>query len=89
LGVGDTENRRVHTQVKALNFQSCHILIAGDFHSAFLNEKNELFTWGNNQTGQLGLGVTDSMVLTPQKVDTQAIADEAAQYFDGNESNNN
>ena len=76
----------MHTQVKSLNFESCHILIAGDFHSAFLNEKNELFMWGNNQSGQLGLGLQDQIVTLPQKVDTQAIADDAAQYFEGNES---
>jgi alpha-tubulin suppressor-like RCC1 family protein len=86
LGVGDTENRRFPTQIKTLNFQSCHILQAGDLHSAFLNDKNELFVWGNNEFGQLGLGSEESVVLTPEMVDTQAISEQASQYFEGQNS---
>ena len=73
----------MHTQVKALNFQSCHILMAGDTHCAFLNDKNELFMWGNNENGQLGLGIDQKVVTTPFLVDTQTIADQAAQFFEG------
>ena len=86
LGVGDTENRRFPTQVKDLNFQSCHILEAGDLHSAFLNDKNELFMWGNNEFGQLGMGTQVKMYNTPQKVNTQDISDNAAQFFDSHNS---
>lgn len=68
--------------MKALDFESCHILQAGDAHSAFLNDKNELFMWGSNEFGQLGLGTNDKVVHTPQQVDTQEISDSAAQFFD-------
>lgn len=86
LGVGDTENRRVPTQIKDLNFQSCHILEAGDYHSAFLNEHNELFMWGNNESGQLGIGIDQKKVLRPHPVDTKAIAEEADKLMDDDES---
>lgn len=89
MGVGDTENRRVPTQVKDLNFQSCHILEAGDFHSAFLNEHNELFMWGNNESGQLGVGHDQKKVLRPHPVDTKAIGEEADKLMDEDESRNN
>ena len=42
--------------------------------------------WGNNEFGQLGLGTEEAIVLTPQIVDTKAIAEQAGQYFEGQNS---
>ncbi len=46
-------------------------IAAGNFHSMALSEKGSIFTWGNNQFGQLGIGVTSDIafrVTTPQNI---------------------
>ncbi|KAJ0976031.1 hypothetical protein J5N97_017996 [Dioscorea zingiberensis] len=43
---------------------------AGYHHSSAITEDGDLFTWGNNSSGQLGLGRrADSIVSTPTRVD--------------------
>lgn len=62
LGVGDTESRSVPTRV-ALSIggdgggDRCAMAIAcGDLHTAAILRGGELFTWGGNDDGRLGLG---------------------------------
>jgi alpha-tubulin suppressor-like RCC1 family protein len=42
--------------------------------------------WGNNEFGQLGLNSNEQIVHTPQMVDTQVISEQAAKYFEGDNS---
>jgi alpha-tubulin suppressor-like RCC1 family protein len=82
LGLGDTEDRKRPTEIAALAGESCHVLEAGKFHSALLNEKNKLYMWGKNKYGQLGLGVVDKQVLEPQVVNAEMLIEEAEKNLD-------
>ena len=55
LGLNDTANRRAPAQVEALWAMPVAQLAAGDTHSAALTINGFLFTWGDNERGQLGL----------------------------------
>eukprot|EP00439_Symbiodinium_sp_Y106_P060273 s3797_g8.t2 len=57
LGVGDTTNR--HGPVKvSVSHQKVVAVAAGYWHSAAITESGELWTWGYNGHGQLGVGDT-------------------------------
>ena len=87
MGLGDTEDRKRPTEIPALNGESCHVLEAGKFHSALLNEKNKLYMWGKNKYGQLGLGIVDQNVLEPQIVDSNSLIEEAGKHYEFNGKN--
>lgn len=55
LGLSDTLNRRAPTALEALWAIPVAQLAAGDTHSAALTINGFLFTWGDNERGQLGL----------------------------------
>lgn len=82
MGLGDTEDRKRPTEIPTLTGESCHVLAAGKFHSAMLNEKNKLYMWGKNKYGQLGLGLVDKQVLEPQVVNSEALIEEATKNME-------
>lgn len=43
-------------------------IYAGDYSTYALTEDSSLYAWGNNQNGQLGLGLDDVIVNTPTKI---------------------
>ena len=43
---------------------------AGLFYSLAINDNGELYAWGYNYDGQLGIGSSDSYTVSPQKVGT-------------------
>eukprot|EP00736_Rhodelphis_marinus_P000057 Rmarinus@m.14304 len=51
-------------------FQDAFIIsiAAGDFHSAAVSASGEVYTWGYNACGQLGLGKSSKMVIRPRCV---------------------
>ena len=55
LGLGDTNNRRAPAAIESLWAIPVAKLAAGDNHSAALTINGFLFTWGSNESGQLGL----------------------------------
>ena len=63
LGIGDTKDR--HAPVKAsVNGQKIVAVAAGDAHSAAITDSGELWTWGSNGHGRLGIGDTASRWLS-------------------------
>ena len=53
----------------ASNFASDWIQVsAGTSHSAAINSNGELFTWGDNRNGQLGLGHNTDVLVPPTRV---------------------
>ena len=62
LGLNDTINRRAPAPIEALWAIPVAQLAAGDFHSAALTINGFLFTWGNNEKGQLGLAANADAV---------------------------
>jgi len=45
-----------------------HKLSCGDHHTMFLSTSGELYSFGNNESGQLGLGETETNFYTPIRV---------------------
>ncbi|MCC6806121.1 MAG: hypothetical protein IT381_01750 [Deltaproteobacteria bacterium] len=58
LGVGDTNERLVPTQVTALS--NVRSIATGEFHACAVMNDNSMKCWGTNSEGQLGIGVADS-----------------------------
>ena len=57
LGLGDTTNRKTFTQVTT-NTSSVKEIICGSNHSVLLKTDNRIWSCGQNNYGQLGLGST-------------------------------
>ncbi|TVP86104.1 MAG: hypothetical protein EA375_02250 [Acholeplasmataceae bacterium] len=74
LGIGTTTNINIPTEVAGhLILQAGETFIQislGDFHSAALTSTGRLFTWGWNNSGQLGNGTTtDNFASNPLPID--------------------
>ena len=53
--------------IRGLGTETVCQITSGDRHSVALTKGGQLFAWGDNSSGQLGLGkLTDDKVTTPQ-----------------------
>ena len=68
LGVGDREERRVPTLVTGLQGKQVAHVAAGSNHTICTTSDDSVFTWGDGDYGQLGLGDVRSGKLTPTLV---------------------
>ncbi|CAE7748417.1 UVR8 [Symbiodinium microadriaticum] len=81
LGVGDTMNRHVPVKV-SVNGQKIVAVAAGGHHTAAITDSGELWTWGRNGYGQLGVGdTTDRHAPVKVSVNGQKIVALAAGYY--------
>ena len=55
LGIGGTENILVPTLVQTLKDKKITEIYAGTYHSLAKTEEGEIYVWGQNKYGQLGL----------------------------------
>jgi alpha-tubulin suppressor-like RCC1 family protein len=67
LGLGDTTNRKTPTQIQTGIETDWLIIAGGEYHTVGIVTNGTLWTWGNNEYGQLGLGDTISRV-TPSLI---------------------
>ena len=65
LGLGDTINRNIFTQVTT-NADNIKQVYCGYFHTFMLKNDGTLWSCGNNQYGQLGLGDTTNRTTFTQ-----------------------
>ena len=63
---------RVPRLVKTLATMKVTAVAAGMYHSCALTAAGQLYTWGNNSKGQLGLGRNNDMVFSPTLVESLA-----------------
>jgi alpha-tubulin suppressor-like RCC1 family protein len=56
LGLGDTTDRKVFTEVSSLGGKHITAIAAGDWFSLALDSDGKVYTTGNNIFGELGLG---------------------------------
>ena len=56
------------TPIEVSGLSSVTQITAGDWHSCALKADGSIWCWGRNSSGQLGLGHTNTPVLTPSKV---------------------
>jgi len=68
LGLGDCVTRRSPKLVKALEKKSIISVAAGDYHTACVTNKGEVYIWGDNSQSQLGLETDRLLQSTPIKV---------------------
>lgn len=61
---------RVPRLIKSLGTTRVTAIAAGLYHSAALTANGELYTWGSNSKGQLGLGRNTDMVFSPTLVES-------------------
>ncbi|CAE7828881.1 UVR8, partial [Symbiodinium necroappetens] len=81
LGIGDTTNRHAPVKV-SVNGQKIAAVAAGDYHTAAITDSGELWTWGYNVFGQLGVGdTTNHHAPVKVSVNGQQIVAVAAGYF--------
>lgn len=69
LGVGKNDNN-INVPTKLAGETKWKKIAAGEFHALGLSDSNEIFVWGRNTTGQLGLGYNSSSKnSTPIKIE--------------------
>ncbi|XP_018311637.1 RCC1 and BTB domain-containing protein 1 [Mycetomoellerius zeteki] len=83
LGVGDMEDRTTPCQVDSLIGTVIVQVVCGDRHTLALTDKGDLYAWGNNYYGQLGIG-NKTHSVKPVLVEHQMgrVFDIAAMYDD-------
>jgi hypothetical protein len=77
LGVGHTDASFSPCEVALLSHRNVVSVKAGETHSVALTETGEVYTWGSNRFGQLGLGVDGGILannLLPVRVDFSSAA---------------
>ncbi|CAL1296197.1 unnamed protein product [Larinioides sclopetarius] len=55
LGHGSIENQETPVLIEALDGLKIHSISAGGWHSAAISDSGDLYMWGWNESGQLGL----------------------------------
>lgn len=68
LGLGDCLTRKEPTLVKALEKKSIISVSAGDYHTACVSGKGEVFIWGDNSQVQLGVETNRFQSSVPIKI---------------------
>ena len=71
LGLGDTKNRWVPTKIDSTHYGNKNItqISAVRFHSFILTEDGDVYAFGQNNCGQLGLNDTEEHLI-PTKIDS-------------------
>ena len=63
--MGDTKERRIPTEIEALQNMKIFYINCGKNHSAVIDDNLDVFLWGSNKKGQLGLGLTTKFIYDP------------------------
>jgi alpha-tubulin suppressor-like RCC1 family protein len=69
LGHGDCNDVFIPQPINALSGRNVVKVACGDTHTLAVTAEGELFSFGRNQNGQLGLGTTSDAIL-PQPVES-------------------
>jgi alpha-tubulin suppressor-like RCC1 family protein len=72
LGLGDRKQRNTPTRIFGLRDFKAESVIAGRNHTIVIDSNDEIWSFGKNNHGQLGLGNTINQ-LTPQKISFDAL----------------
>lgn len=66
LGFLDTNSATTPLMID--NLQSCKEVACGGYHTCLITGDGELYTWGSNENGCLGIGCTD-VIHSPERVE--------------------
>jgi alpha-tubulin suppressor-like RCC1 family protein len=66
LGIGNTTNQLIPTQVTFMSKSTITSLVLGDYHTCAVIGSTELYCWGSNVSGQLGIGNTTNQLIPTQ-----------------------
>ncbi|MCP0913528.1 hypothetical protein NKV53_03990 [Legionella sp. 27cVA30] len=77
LGIAGIDKTGIFKEIKFLAGKNpgVKLIAAGVFHNLALTIHNELYVWGNNSRGQLGLG-NEQTITTPKKISAENFAGE-------------
>jgi len=67
--------------LKQISFKKLKKIACGKHHTCLLTVDGELYVWGANNYGQLGLGATEEDVAVPRKLEGYAVSDVACGAF--------
>jgi len=88
LGIGDTYNTKYPTEVKQFTDDKIVSIASGSNHTYALTASGDLFSFGQNQFGQLGLGEGIEVAYTGTKVQfNQFAADERIDFISASNGN--
>jgi RCC1 and BTB domain-containing protein len=68
LGTGNNEDKNAPALVSTLKNKKVKRVHCGGIHSFCITEDGELYSWGGNESGQLGLGSRYKGKNSPQRV---------------------
>jgi len=68
LGQGDCKNRRNPTLIESLSGYKAVAIATGRSHALVLTDEGQVFAFGDNGSGQCGVGSKESVVTTPKRV---------------------
>ncbi len=71
LGVGDQNDREAPVVVEDLRDVPVTHVACGKYHTAAVAASGEVYMWGHESSGQLGLGSAKTKAPTPRKVRVQ------------------
>jgi alpha-tubulin suppressor-like RCC1 family protein len=75
LGLGDNNDRNVMAEVTGIDIEIIDVA-CGSFHSVVLDKNGNVWTWGSNESGQLGDGTTTDR-NTPYKLEKSSFGGQA------------
>ena len=71
LGLGHDSDQATPQRVEALGSAHVQHVAGGCFHCLALTDKGQVFSWGRNDNGELGMGST-TKCATPSLIQTEA-----------------
>lgn len=85
LGTGEYSNKSTPYPVNVRNlldedlFLSFKKVSCGSQHTCAMNQKNDVYCWGSNLNGRLGINSDEEKLNLPKKIDTKELTDN--EYF--------
>lgn len=81
LGLGHIEDRNVPSLIESLNGKKIVSIGCGQYHSVVTSTDGEIFSFGRNDSGQLGLSATENYVSTPKEIKNLKSTQIACGYY--------
>ncbi|CAM6001532.1 unnamed protein product, partial [Sphagnum balticum] len=75
IGNGCNRNQLIPIKVKGFNNEKVAMISCGSFHSMALTECGHVYSWGENEFGQLGIGNTFSQPILNQYLNNEFVVD--------------
>ena len=68
LGLNHLDDRNIPALIEALNGKKIISIGCGQYHTVVASNEGDVYSFGRNDSGQLGLTITDNSVSVPKEV---------------------